>query len=137
VVDQESLKVYVFCLCDVTLSVYPHRAGLKNMPGHGGIRTYDLWNTSPCILLKDYSMFCGPKTGIYLLFTNAFHNSRLLKFNTLCGTICSLKTTYDCRKFYIRLAHLHRKLLFLDFAARKRNIFSRPSHPSKCCRKYL
>ena len=24
-----------------------HRAGLKNMPGHGGIRTYDLWNTSP------------------------------------------------------------------------------------------
>jgi hypothetical protein len=24
------------CLCDVPLSVYPHRAGLKNMPGHGG-----------------------------------------------------------------------------------------------------
>ena len=22
--------------CDVTLSVYPHRASLKNMPGHGG-----------------------------------------------------------------------------------------------------
>ena len=21
--------------CDVTLSVYPHQAGLKNMPGHG------------------------------------------------------------------------------------------------------
>jgi hypothetical protein len=36
----------ILCLCDVTLSVYPHRAGLKNMPGHGGIRTYDLWNTS-------------------------------------------------------------------------------------------
>ena len=36
-------------LCDVTLSVYPHRAGLKNMPGHGGIRTYDLWNTSPTL----------------------------------------------------------------------------------------
>jgi hypothetical protein len=27
--------------------VYPHRAGLKNMPGHGGDRTYDLWNTGP------------------------------------------------------------------------------------------
>ena len=27
--------------CDVTLSVYPHRASLKNMPGHGGNRTYD------------------------------------------------------------------------------------------------
>ena len=23
----------LLCLCDVTLSVYPHRAGLKNMPG--------------------------------------------------------------------------------------------------------
>jgi hypothetical protein len=22
--------------CDVTLSVYPHQASLKNMPGHGG-----------------------------------------------------------------------------------------------------
>ena len=31
--------------CDVTLSVYPHRASLKNMPDHGGNRTYDLWNT--------------------------------------------------------------------------------------------
>jgi hypothetical protein len=31
--------------CDVTLSVYPHRASLKNMPVHGGNRTYDLWNT--------------------------------------------------------------------------------------------
>ena len=35
--------------CDVTLSVYPHRASLKNMPGHGGNRTYDLWNTSPML----------------------------------------------------------------------------------------
>jgi hypothetical protein len=33
--------------CDVTLSVYPHRESLKNMPDHGGKRTYDLWNTSP------------------------------------------------------------------------------------------
>ena len=32
--------------CDVTLSVYPHRASLKNIPDHGGNRTYDLWNTS-------------------------------------------------------------------------------------------
>jgi hypothetical protein len=31
-------------VCDVTRSVYPHRASLKNMPGHGGNRTYDLWN---------------------------------------------------------------------------------------------
>jgi hypothetical protein len=24
-------------VCDVTLSVYPHLASLKNMPGHGGL----------------------------------------------------------------------------------------------------
>ena len=31
--------------CDVALSVrvYPHQAGLKNMPGHGGKQTYNLW----------------------------------------------------------------------------------------------
>ena len=23
-------------VCGVTLSIYPHRASLKNMPGHGG-----------------------------------------------------------------------------------------------------
>jgi hypothetical protein len=39
---------YSVCLCDVTLSVYPHLAGLKNMPGHGGNR--NLWNTSLCQL---------------------------------------------------------------------------------------
>ena len=27
-------------VCDVTLSVYPRRASLKNMPGHGGNRAY-------------------------------------------------------------------------------------------------
>ena len=36
--------------CDVTLSVYPPRASLKNMPDHGGIRTYDLWNTNPMVV---------------------------------------------------------------------------------------
>ena len=39
----ENVNTIILCLLDVTLSVYPHRAGLKNMPGHGGIRTYDLW----------------------------------------------------------------------------------------------
>ena len=41
---------------DVTLSVYPHRAGLKNMPGHGGNRTYDLWNTSPMLCQLSYAV---------------------------------------------------------------------------------
>ena len=37
--------------CDVTLSVYPHRASLKNMPGHGVNRTYDLWNIRTAVVI--------------------------------------------------------------------------------------
>ena len=36
-------------VCDVTLIVYPHWANLKNMPGHSGNQTYNLWNTSPML----------------------------------------------------------------------------------------
>jgi hypothetical protein len=36
------LKLIIYDICDVTLSVYPHWASLKNMPGHGWNRTYDL-----------------------------------------------------------------------------------------------
>ena len=39
-----------------TVSVYPHRASLKNMPGHGGIRTYDLWNASPMLYQLSYAV---------------------------------------------------------------------------------
>ena len=48
------------CCCNdvsvATLSVYPHRASLKNMPGHGGIRTYDLWNASPTLYKLSYAV---------------------------------------------------------------------------------
>ena len=43
--------------CDVTLSVYPHRASLTNMPDHGGNRTYDLWNTSPMLCQLSYAVW--------------------------------------------------------------------------------
>ena len=43
-------------VCDVTLSVYPHRASLKNMPGYGGNRTYDHWNTSPMLCQLSYAV---------------------------------------------------------------------------------
>ena len=43
--------------CDVTLSVYPHGVGLKNMPDHGGNRTYDLWNTSPMLCQLSYAVW--------------------------------------------------------------------------------
>ena len=42
--------------CDVTLSVYPQRLSLKNMPGHCGKRTYDLWNTSPMLCQLSYAV---------------------------------------------------------------------------------
>ena len=54
--DRSDCNNYKGCLCDVTLSVYPHRAGLKNMPGHGGNRTYDLWNTSPTLCQLSYAV---------------------------------------------------------------------------------
>ena len=43
--------------CDVTLSVYPHRASLKNIPDHGGNRTNDLWNTSPMLCQLSYAVW--------------------------------------------------------------------------------
>ena len=43
--------------CDVTLSVFPHRASLKNMPDHGGNRTNDLWNTSPMLCQLSYAVW--------------------------------------------------------------------------------
>ena len=51
--------------CDVTLSVYPHRAGLKNMPDHGGNRTYDLWNTSPMLCQLSYAVRTVRWPGIF------------------------------------------------------------------------
>ena len=44
-----------YYVCDVTLSVYPHRTSLKNMPGYCGNRTYDLWNTSPMLCQLNYA----------------------------------------------------------------------------------
>ena len=42
---------------DVTLSVYPHQADLKNMPGNGRNQTYDLWNTSPMLCQLSYAVW--------------------------------------------------------------------------------
>ena len=45
-----------------------------------------------------------------------------LTFITMCSAILSLKSTHAASFIF----DLHRKFLFLDSAARKRNIFSRP-----------
>ena len=51
-----TIMIFSVLVCGVTLSVYPHRAGLKNMPGHGGNRTYDLWSTSPMLCQLIYAV---------------------------------------------------------------------------------
>ena len=56
--------MYVYDVCDVTLSVYPYRASLKNMPSHGGNRTYDLWNTSPMLCQLSYAV----RTDMYIIY---------------------------------------------------------------------
>jgi hypothetical protein len=43
--------------CDVTLSIYPHRESLKNMPEHGGYRVCDIWNTSPMLCQLSYAVW--------------------------------------------------------------------------------
>ena len=42
--------------CNYYYYYYPHRASLKNMPDHGGNRTYDLWNTSPMLCQPSYAV---------------------------------------------------------------------------------
>ena len=55
--DLNAFQTLYYVACDVTLSVYPHRASLKNMPDHGGNRTYDLWNTSPMLCQLSYAVW--------------------------------------------------------------------------------
>ena len=66
--------IFRFYACDVTLSVYPHRASLKNMPDHGGNRTYDLWNTSPQASQASYSpeYLTPTQKKISILFQNHY-----------------------------------------------------------------
>ena len=49
--------------CDVTLSVYPHRASLKNMPDHGGNRT----------VVRHIFQACGPKISKELDSVPKYH----------------------------------------------------------------
>ena len=56
IVTIQFYNIFSYDVCGVTLSVYPHRASLKNMPGHGGNRTYDLWNTSPMLCQLSYAV---------------------------------------------------------------------------------
>ena len=70
-------------VCDVTLSVYPQRASLKNMPGHCGNRTYDPWNTSPMLCQLSYAVRSVRVSDIegtillyYILFRDITYSNR-------------------------------------------------------------
>ena len=64
--------------CDVTLSVYPHRESLKNMPDHGGNRTYDLWNTRN----RTYDLWnTFYRYNLVLLFSRRIHISLVSKYD--------------------------------------------------------
>jgi hypothetical protein len=72
-----------------------------------------------CILQEIFVIFYTgmPNNLIIVKTPKEYH-----KFITMCDTIRSLKCTYAGSFIF----DSRRKFLFLDFAARKRNIFSRP-----------
>jgi hypothetical protein len=70
-------------VCDVTLSLYPHRASLKNMLGHGGNRTYDL-----CLILYILSRLC------FFLF-QAREREMLQKLEEKDGESYQMKETHS------------------------------------------
>ena len=63
------MQLAVYDVCDVTLSLYPHRASLKNIPDYGGNRTYDFENTSPMLCQLSYAVrsvrVCDKSPGIF------------------------------------------------------------------------
>ena len=96
--------------CDVTLSVYPHRAGLKNMPGHGGNRTYDLWNTSPMLCQLSYAVAqlaelswqrsevrFPPWPGIFFKLTRCGHTLRVTSQTSYKKMFSTYKNVSKCK----------------------------------------
>ena len=79
-----SSNYFKYDVCVATLSVYPHRASLKNMPGHGGIRTYDLWNASPTLYQLSYAVrsvrVCDISEPSLVLSISMLSNSMILFF---------------------------------------------------------
>ena len=93
--------------CDVTLSVYPHRACLKYMPDHGGNRTYDLWNTSSMLCQLSYAVWsvrvCGhqlsvlcTRNGSYILIEESYESYiyALLNLPSICQQKLGPKEAY-------------------------------------------
>jgi hypothetical protein len=83
--------------CDVTLSIYSHRASLKNMPDHGGNRTYDLWNTLDNLCY--HNEFHKFSEEIVAIFPISHNGILLLQNNPTKYFICYIIAKYissDC-----------------------------------------
>jgi hypothetical protein len=79
--------------CDVTLSVYPHRASLKNMPDHGGNRTYELRHCKQRISFISL-LICRYEnigTKIYLIQTHS-----IIKLEVYCSFILYIFDNFLC-----------------------------------------
>ena len=86
-------------VCDVTLSVYPHRASLKNMPGHGGNRTYDLWNSSPMLCQLSYAVRSVRPNLLQQLGTSSANTTcqqLVNRFVTTCLQTCNNLCVFTC-----------------------------------------
>ena len=63
------MQLAVYDVCDVSLSLFPQRASLKNIPDYGGNRTYDIENTSPMLCQLSYAVrsvrVCDISPGIF------------------------------------------------------------------------
>jgi hypothetical protein len=114
--SEQALIIYIIqtfrnVVCDVTLSVYPHQASLKNMPGHGGNQTYE------------------PRCGYTLHNTNTEKNIyRCIVFNLFRCMFISIAWLIDLSPFEwnFDLDKSGQKIIWLSilqhFATKLRNI---------------
>ena len=102
--------------CDVTLGVYPHRERLKNMPGHGGNRTYDPWNTSPMLCQLSYAVWsvqvCDISEQNIVPSISIPPWSGIFFKHARCGY--TLRVTYHNHHIHLSTLHQQRKFMIIN-----------------------
>jgi hypothetical protein len=88
--------------CDVTLSVFPHRASLKHMPDHGGNRTYDLCNTSPMHSFQACPVWVYTQSNITIVKLGSL--SPVLIWNHCWN---NSQVAYYGRNVNVQVGHMH------------------------------
>ena len=74
-------------VCVATLSVCPHRASLKNMPGHGGISRH-IFQACP---VRTYTQ----SSNTYIIYTMYYqdYNTNVCLWQPVCSTLDTKKMT--------------------------------------------